>query len=345
MMHAGGVWTVRARGSNSFPARTTILGISSGRCRSGKREDLNADILEGHLSTRICHVGNISYRLGKKAPPAEIRRQIGDLPVFQEMFDRYLAHLKAHDVDPGESILGPWLECDQEHESFKDNEKANLLVKGFYRQPFTVPEVKLTTAEDRCGCLLPRASSPGVRLRDSCAVNSVDDPKRFAEIRTVFENDNPEIRFTLVTSMGRAFCARAGRHEGLLGLSRPGRSLPAQGLPHQGGRRQTAACGLQARPGSTPKFADILRLLKNGLASVSAGAMVPVPRDRQPLEGRRIRRRFRRRPLDAPAHPAALVERRTSRRRHWTPCSTSTASKAILPSRPILTSRSWQATR
>src|ERR1700722_18608174 len=31
--------------------------------RSRKAEDLNADILEGHLSSALCHLGNISYRL------------------------------------------------------------------------------------------------------------------------------------------------------------------------------------------------------------------------------------------------------------------------------------------
>jgi predicted dehydrogenase len=109
--------------------------------RSGKQEDLHADILEGHRSTGVCHVGNISLRLGKKAPPEESRRQIGDLPVFQKMFDDYVGHLKAHDVDPGESILGPWLECDSERECIKDNEAANSLVKGVYREPFSMPEI------------------------------------------------------------------------------------------------------------------------------------------------------------------------------------------------------------
>jgi hypothetical protein len=109
--------------------------------RSGKREDLHADILEGHLSTNICHVGNISQRLGKKASAEEARQQIGDLPLFQEMFRNYLEHLKAHDVDPAESILGPWLECDSEHECIKDNAAANVLVKGTYREPFTLPEI------------------------------------------------------------------------------------------------------------------------------------------------------------------------------------------------------------
>jgi hypothetical protein len=36
--------------------------------RSRKHTDLNADILEGHLSSALCHLGNISYRLGTKIP-------------------------------------------------------------------------------------------------------------------------------------------------------------------------------------------------------------------------------------------------------------------------------------
>src|SRR5581483_5928816 len=36
--------------------------------RSRRKEDLNADILEGHLSSALCHLGNISYRLGAPVP-------------------------------------------------------------------------------------------------------------------------------------------------------------------------------------------------------------------------------------------------------------------------------------
>jgi len=111
--------------------------------RSGKQTDLNCDILEGHISTNICHAGNISYRLGRPAGLEKVREQIGDLPPFQEMFDRYLQHLAAHEIDPGESILGPWLECDSARECIKDNAEADALVKGFYREPFVVPEVKV----------------------------------------------------------------------------------------------------------------------------------------------------------------------------------------------------------
>jgi hypothetical protein len=142
MLHAGTVMDNQGKKIMQFTGKEDHFGNFIRALRSGKREDLAADVLEGHLSTNVCHAGNISYRLGRKASPAEVRAQIGNLPVFQEMFDRYAEHLKAHEVDPGESFLGPWLECDRENECFKDNAEANKLVKGFYREPFVVPEVK-----------------------------------------------------------------------------------------------------------------------------------------------------------------------------------------------------------
>ena len=51
--------------------------------RSRKREDQKAEILEGHQSASLCHIGNISWRLGKTASPEEIRAE--------------LTKLKAHD--------------------------------------------------------------------------------------------------------------------------------------------------------------------------------------------------------------------------------------------------------
>ena len=111
--------------------------------RSGKRADLNADVLEGHISTAICHAGNVSYRLGKPAPIAEAKAAVGHAPLFAEMYDRLLVHLKAHEVDPATATLGPWLELDPQNERFKDNARANALVKGFYRKPWTVPEIKI----------------------------------------------------------------------------------------------------------------------------------------------------------------------------------------------------------
>lgn len=111
--------------------------------RSGRREDLNAEVLEGHRSTAVCHTGNISYRLGKTASKTGIQRQLRDVPVFGEMFDRFLEHLAANEIDIDEKTvtLGPWLRIDRQNERFKSNKRANRLVHGFYRKPYTVPDL------------------------------------------------------------------------------------------------------------------------------------------------------------------------------------------------------------
>jgi hypothetical protein len=109
--------------------------------RSGRKEDLNADVLTGHISTTICNAGNVSYRLGKPASVSEQKAAIADIPFFGEMHDRYLEHIAQHDVDPNTAILGPWLTCDPANECFKDNAEANKIVHGWYRAPYTVKEV------------------------------------------------------------------------------------------------------------------------------------------------------------------------------------------------------------
>jgi len=111
--------------------------------RSGRREDLNADAADGHLSTAICHTGNISYRLGRKATRKEMLDPVRGLGVWEEMFERLMTYLKGWeiDVDAPNVTLGPWLEIDANTETFKDNPAANKLARGYYRKPFVVPEV------------------------------------------------------------------------------------------------------------------------------------------------------------------------------------------------------------
>jgi predicted dehydrogenase len=111
--------------------------------RSGRRQDLNAEVLEGHLSTAVCHTGNISYRLGSKATKRQMREAVRYIPLFNEMYDRLLEHLSANEIDAGAKTvtLGPWLEIDRKNERFKNNERANRLVRGFYREPYTVPDL------------------------------------------------------------------------------------------------------------------------------------------------------------------------------------------------------------
>ena len=43
--------------------------------RSRKHADLNADILDGHLSSALCHLGNVSYRLGNAISVADMQKR------------------------------------------------------------------------------------------------------------------------------------------------------------------------------------------------------------------------------------------------------------------------------
>ena len=47
--------------------------------RSRKSENLNAPLEDGHLSTTLCHLGNISYRVGRSVTfDGATERFVGD---------------------------------------------------------------------------------------------------------------------------------------------------------------------------------------------------------------------------------------------------------------------------
>jgi hypothetical protein len=115
--------------------------------RSRKVSDLNADILEGHQSTALCHIGNISYRLGAPAALDAIEQQLGQLNVHDrvlETLERTRAHLAANGVDLKQTplTLGSLLRIDDAREAFLDNRAADALLTRAYRRPFVVPAEK-----------------------------------------------------------------------------------------------------------------------------------------------------------------------------------------------------------
>jgi predicted dehydrogenase len=110
--------------------------------RSRKQSDLNADILEGHLSSALCHTGNISYRLGHKSPPQEIYDALKADKAAEETLQRMEQHLVTHGVDlrKNQATLGAFLKMDPKTETFIDNPYANEFLTRKYREPFVVPE-------------------------------------------------------------------------------------------------------------------------------------------------------------------------------------------------------------
>jgi predicted dehydrogenase len=112
--------------------------------RSRKMADLNAPILEGHQSTALCHVGNLSYRLGKPTSPEAIGKQLDASPhgeAAREAYDRMRQHLAENEIDLSKTPLtaGPLLRMETDRERFVDNAAANGLLKREYRAPFVVP--------------------------------------------------------------------------------------------------------------------------------------------------------------------------------------------------------------
>ncbi len=111
--------------------------------RSRKVEDLNADILQGHLSSALCHTGNISYQLGKKATPHEIAQSLQGNDLLAGSFDRMIEHLAANGVPVDQPIMtrGESLKMDGKAETFIGNEAASQRLAREYRKPYIVPRI------------------------------------------------------------------------------------------------------------------------------------------------------------------------------------------------------------
>jgi predicted dehydrogenase len=112
--------------------------------RSRHVQDLNADIEQGHLSSALCHLGNIAYRLGSEVSPAAARSQLSSLPNGGEAaasLDELLKHLHANNIDPAHEKLrlGMALQYDWTRETFVGDPRANRLLTRSYRAPFVVP--------------------------------------------------------------------------------------------------------------------------------------------------------------------------------------------------------------
>ena len=114
---------------------------------SRKVEDLNAPIVEGHLSTALVHVANISQQLGQPASDDEIKKQLEGLKTNDDELSRFEGirkHLEENRFDMekrrikfGPLTLGPWLTIDSE--SFVGNGPASAMLTREYRKPFVVP--------------------------------------------------------------------------------------------------------------------------------------------------------------------------------------------------------------
>ena len=112
--------------------------------RSRNPEHNNCDAEVGHYSSSLCHLANISYRLGKPAPFDKRTRSIGDNKQVVETFDKIKDNCRVAGVNLDETTyqVGRELEFDPASERFVGDADANSLLTRKYREPFVVPSVK-----------------------------------------------------------------------------------------------------------------------------------------------------------------------------------------------------------
>jgi predicted dehydrogenase len=110
--------------------------------RSGDPTQNNCDAEVAHYSSALCHLGNISYRLGQSTAFGESPACLGDNAQVREAFTAICDNLKAVNIplDGKTYQLGRVLEFDPLTERFPHDDEANSLLTRPYRAPFVVPE-------------------------------------------------------------------------------------------------------------------------------------------------------------------------------------------------------------
>jgi predicted dehydrogenase len=114
--------------------------------RSRKTANQYGPILEGHVSSALCHLGNISHMLGKAASPDVMRERIKGNGPLAEACGRMSEHLVLNNVDLVKTPLtyGAPLTLGPKHsESFVGEfaKEANPMLTRKYRAPYIVPAI------------------------------------------------------------------------------------------------------------------------------------------------------------------------------------------------------------
>ena len=111
--------------------------------RSRKQADLNADILEGHYSSALGHLANISYRLGQAGTFGTKLDALRGNQAAAETIGRMEDHLATENkltLKDTPCRFGRLLTVDAKTESCVGDKEANALLTRHYREPFAVPE-------------------------------------------------------------------------------------------------------------------------------------------------------------------------------------------------------------
>ena len=109
--------------------------------RNRKENHLDAHVYEGHVSSGLCHLANLSYRLGEKSSFSKKNKDFGGNKKAYEYFERMQEHLKENGLTLEETdyIVGRTLNFDSKTESITGDDEANKMLSRTYRPPYMVP--------------------------------------------------------------------------------------------------------------------------------------------------------------------------------------------------------------
>ena len=110
--------------------------------RSRRHEDLHLDVEDGHLSSALAHLGNVSWSLGEAVPTDARPALAADDPHVKASLDTFQTYLKDNAVDVSKTklTLGRELVIDPATEKSTDGE-ANRLFTRDYRKGYVLPRV------------------------------------------------------------------------------------------------------------------------------------------------------------------------------------------------------------
>jgi predicted dehydrogenase len=140
-------------------AKTKIQALSNGGNGAHRsnfvkavqnRKVVNGLVEECHYSSALCHLGNLSYLVGKDEAGAAISEAVKSDASTSEAYERTLEHLKANEVNLATTKVtkGPLLKIDAKTEMFVGSNKTVVdaannhpLRKRAGRGAFTIPQI------------------------------------------------------------------------------------------------------------------------------------------------------------------------------------------------------------
>jgi predicted dehydrogenase len=131
--------------ANPFEKASAVIYGTEGfvkAIRSRRHEDLHLDVEDGHLSSALAHLGNVSWSLGEPVPTDARPALAADDPHVKASLDTFQTYLKDNAVDVSKTklTLGRELVIDPATEKSTDGE-ANRLFTRDYRKGYELPRV------------------------------------------------------------------------------------------------------------------------------------------------------------------------------------------------------------